>query len=269
MTATVAGVATPANFSLTNTAGTAASITATSGTPQSATINTAFAAPLVATVKDTGGNPVAGVTVTFSAPSTGASGSFAGGVNTAVTNANGVATSATFTANGTAGSYTVTATVAGVATPAKFVLTNLVTGTADLELTKRGSPNPVSIGRNLTYMLTVKNSGPAQATHVTITDTLPEEVTFVPRLSSSSCELTPGSVVTCKIDSIAADKKAIAIIVVKPTKAAHGRITNRAKVSADQTDPTPADNSAAETTTVRHGPPVHHRPDSIDIGKLQ
>ncbi|MBA0088835.1 MAG: DUF11 domain-containing protein [Acidobacteria bacterium Pan2503] len=256
MTATVAGVATPANFSLTNTAGTAASITATSGTPQSATINTAFAAPLVATVKDVGGNPVAGVTVTFSAPSTGASGSFAGGINTAVTNASGVATSAVFTANGTAGSYTVTASVAGVATPANFALTNTAPGTADLELTKRGSPNPVTVGRNLTYMLTVKNSGPAQATHVTITDTLPERVSFVPRLSSSSCELTRGSVVTCKIGSIAADEKAIAIIVVKPTKAAHGRITNRGTVSADQTDPTPADNSAAETTTVRHGPPV-------------
>src|SRR5438046_9190220 len=63
-----------ANFSLTNTAGAAASVTATSGTPQSATINTAFAAPLVATVKDAGGNPVASVTVTFTAPGSGASG---------------------------------------------------------------------------------------------------------------------------------------------------------------------------------------------------
>src|SRR6266513_1461573 len=94
---------------------TPASITATSGTPQSATINTAFAAPLVATVKDAGGNPVAGVTVTFGVPGSGASGSFAGGVNTATTNGSGVATSATFTANNVAGGpYTVTASVAGV-----------------------------------------------------------------------------------------------------------------------------------------------------------
>jgi hypothetical protein len=106
------------------TAGAAITITATSGTPQRATINTAFASPLVATVKDAGGNPVLGVTVTFTAPSTGASGAFAGGVNTAVTDASGVATSATFTANGTAGSYTVTASVAGVATAANFSLTN-------------------------------------------------------------------------------------------------------------------------------------------------
>jgi hypothetical protein len=42
-------------------AGPAASIAATSGTPQSAIVNTAFAAPFVATVKDANGNPVSGV----------------------------------------------------------------------------------------------------------------------------------------------------------------------------------------------------------------
>jgi hypothetical protein len=127
VTATVAGVTAPADFSLTNTAGAPASITATSGTPQSAAINTAFAAPLVATVLDKGSNPVSGVTVTFTAPTTGASGTFANGTNTTMvtTNASGAATSTTFSANGTVGGpYTVTATVAGVSTPADFSLTN-------------------------------------------------------------------------------------------------------------------------------------------------
>src|SRR5204862_4727919 len=106
------------------------------------TINTAFAAPLVATVKDAGGNPVASVTVTFTAPGTGASGSFAGGVNTATTNGSGVATSATFTANNVAGGpYTVTASVAGVATPADFSLTNTAGAAASITATKRGTAN--------------------------------------------------------------------------------------------------------------------------------
>src|SRR6202030_3698018 len=92
--ATAPGVATAANFALTNTAGSAAAITATAGTPQSATISTAFTTALQATVKDSGNNPVSGVTVTFTAPAqTGASGTFAGGANTATTNASGVATS--------------------------------------------------------------------------------------------------------------------------------------------------------------------------------
>src|SRR5258706_11361083 len=101
--ASVAGVSTPANFALTNLAGAPASITATAGTPQSATINTQFATQLQATVRDASNNPVNGVTVTFTAPTSGASGTFAGGVNTATTNAQGVATAAVFTAKGTAG----------------------------------------------------------------------------------------------------------------------------------------------------------------------
>ena len=61
-----------------------------------------------------GGNPVSGVTVTFTPPASGASGTFAGGVNTAVTNGSGLATSAVFTANTTAGAYNVAASAAGV-----------------------------------------------------------------------------------------------------------------------------------------------------------
>jgi hypothetical protein len=103
-------------------------IAATSGTPQSATVGTAFAA-LVATVT-TGGTPTSGVMVTFTAPATGASGTFAGGVNTAETNASGVATSTTFTANATVGGpYTVAAKITGVSTQAEFNLTNTASST--------------------------------------------------------------------------------------------------------------------------------------------
>jgi len=124
VTATAGTVTTSPGFALTNQAGAAASIAATGGTPQTATINTAFAHRLAATVKDSFGNPVAGVTVTFNAPTSGASGTFAGGVNTAVTSALGVATAAVFTANGTAGSYTVTAKTGALTTSPGFALTN-------------------------------------------------------------------------------------------------------------------------------------------------
>ena len=145
----MAGVSTPASFALTNAAGTAATITASSGTPQSAAINTAFAAPLVATVKDSGGNPVQGVTVTFTAPASGASGSFAGS-NTATTNSSGVATSATITANATAGSYTVAASVAGVSTPASFALTNAAGTTATYTI--GGNVSGLRSGKSVTLL---------------------------------------------------------------------------------------------------------------------
>jgi len=123
VTATITGL-TPANFELTNVTGALVSITATSGTPQSAAVNANFVASLVATVVDGNQNPVSGALVTFEVPATGAGGTFAGGVNTASTNASGVATSAAFTANGSVGTYTVTATVASGAEPANFILTN-------------------------------------------------------------------------------------------------------------------------------------------------
>lgn len=100
-------------------------IVATSGTPQSAAPGAAFAAPLVATVTK-GSTPVTGATVTFTAPASGASGTFVNttATDTETTNASGVATSTAFTANATAGTYTVTAAVSGATTNASFILTN-------------------------------------------------------------------------------------------------------------------------------------------------
>ncbi|MGA3294909.1 MAG: hypothetical protein ABSE45_13115 [Candidatus Acidiferrales bacterium] len=129
VTATVAGAATGATFLLTNLnqVGPPASVVATGGTPQSTTTDTAFATQLQATVYDALNNPVPNTSVAFSAPASGASGTFSGGGNTATatTNTQGVATAPPFTANGAAGGpYTVTASVSGVASSANFSLTN-------------------------------------------------------------------------------------------------------------------------------------------------
>ena len=59
------GAVGPANFSLTNLAGTPASITTTAGTPQSAAINVAFTTALQATVKDSSNLPLDGVSVSL------------------------------------------------------------------------------------------------------------------------------------------------------------------------------------------------------------
>jgi Viral BACON domain len=124
VTATAAALTTTPGFALTNKAGPPATIAATAGTPQTTTVNTAFSTNLAATVKDQYGNPVAGATVTFTAPPNGPTGTFAGGVNTATTNGQGVATAARFTANAIAGAYTVTATVGTHTTSPGFLLTN-------------------------------------------------------------------------------------------------------------------------------------------------
>lgn len=132
VTATTSGATASASYSLTNTAGSPAAITAGSGNNQIALINAAYGNPLVANVADADGNPVSGVSVTFTitAGVSGASGAFGTGAtatDSETTDSNGNATtSQALTANATAGSFTVTADFSGDTSgnPAVFTLTN-------------------------------------------------------------------------------------------------------------------------------------------------
>ncbi|MGB5874278.1 MAG: hypothetical protein WBH56_11195, partial [Bacteroidota bacterium] len=125
VSATSPGVASPALFSLTNTAGAAFSITPVAGTPQSTEVNTAYPIHLRAVVKDSAGNVVEGVSVAFTAPAQGAGGVFSGGnIDNVLTDMNGVATASLFIANTVVGSFTVVARAVGVGPPAGFDLTN-------------------------------------------------------------------------------------------------------------------------------------------------
>jgi hypothetical protein len=91
------------------------------GNSQNAPVGTAFATPLAVIVQDGSGNPVSGVTVTFTAPTTGASATLSAA--SAVTATNGIA-SVTATANSTTGAYIVTGSVIGFGTTVPFNLTN-------------------------------------------------------------------------------------------------------------------------------------------------
>jgi hypothetical protein len=174
VTATVTGISTPANFSSTNTTGPAFSISATAGTPQSAPIGSVFATALKSTVVDSFNNPVNGVVVTFAAPGSGASGTFAGGVNTATTNSSGVATAPAFTANATTGGYTVGASVAGVSTPANFSLTNAPGAPASITATA-GTGQATLVGAAFATLLkaTVKDAASNPMAGISVTFAAP------------------------------------------------------------------------------------------------
>ena len=135
-----------------------ASMTANPGaTPQTAAPGSAFANALAVTVTDASGNAVPGVSVTFTAPASGAGGTFEGGgiAVTTATNASGIASATKFTANAVTGSYTVTATSAGLPM-VNFALTNsltaplpVVTSVANAASLARGAVAPgevVAIG---------------------------------------------------------------------------------------------------------------------------
>jgi len=131
-------------------------ISATAGTPQSTTINAAFATALKATVTESG-NPQNAIPVTFTAPGSGASGTFPGASTTAIANtdSSGVATAPTFTANGTAGSYNVVASIGTGLPTTSFALTNTKAPTSTAVTS---SLNPSNLGQSVTFTATVSSS---------------------------------------------------------------------------------------------------------------
>src|SRR5205085_1712912 len=118
------GAASAVNFVLTNNPGAVATLTIVSGTPQATGSDTGRGSALAVLAKDSFGNVVPGASVTFTAPSSGASASLSGSnTQTVTTDATGTATSAVPVANTSAGSYNVV-TTSGAAGAVNFVLTN-------------------------------------------------------------------------------------------------------------------------------------------------
>lgn len=135
---------------------------------------------------------------------------------------------------------------------------------ADLALTITDAPDPATVGAEVTYTLTVKNNGPLAATGVTLTDTLPAGVTLVSATPSATC--TGTGTVTCTLGSLAAGGAATVTVVVKPT--AEGTLTNRASVTAAETDSNPANNQVTVTTTVAPAPSVPAAPTGLRLGTV-
>ncbi|MBL8215914.1 MAG: VCBS repeat-containing protein [Bryobacterales bacterium] len=143
-------------YVLTLGGGTPASVSVTTGSPQSAVIGTAFAQTLQVVVRNASNQPVPGVTVNFAVIPAGAAGAT---LTTAPpTDANGL-TSVTATANGTTGGpYIVRATVNGVAAPADFSLTN-VPATANISLQSNYADAQFSVSVNGTTTNYTGSSG--------------------------------------------------------------------------------------------------------------
>ena len=123
---------------------------------------------------------------------------------------------------------------------------------ADLSLTQSDRPDPGTVGRTLTYTLTAMNAGPSPASGVTLTDNLPPGVRYESATASQgSCTEAAGTV-TCELGGLASEASATVEIVVTPQS--EGTISNTATITATETDPASADNTAGEQTVV--GPPA-------------
>ncbi len=115
---------------------------------------------------------------------------------------------------------------------------------ANLTITKVGEPNPVLAGEEVTYTVTVTNTGDTLAGAVVVTDVLPTGVTYL--ASSPQCTEASGTV-TCNLGQVNPGQSVpIVIQAGVPANFAGLTLTNTATVTG-RGDETP---SSVTTTTV-------------------
>jgi len=131
----------------------------------------------------------------------------------------------------------------GASNPFSVGLTN------DLSVSIADSPDPVSVGAALTYTLKVVNTGPLDATGVTVTNVLPAGVNFVSATSSQGACTQTGGVVIGNLGLVPGGTNATVTIVVMPTTAGT-TVTNSATVSRTETESYLGNNLATAVTTV-------------------
>jgi uncharacterized repeat protein (TIGR01451 family) len=130
----------------------------------------------------------------------------------------------------------------------------LDTSMADLSITMGAAPDPVTVGSNLTYTLTITNNGVAFARRIIVRDDLPAGVSFV------SCAATGGGVCggsgnTRRIDfaSLESGASATVTLLASANGPAGATITNTATVESILPD-IHKDNNSATTATVVQAP---------------
>ena len=126
--------------------------------------------------------------------------------------------------------------------------------TANLSIANTVSPNPATVGKNLTYGMNIINQGPDTATNVQVTDVLPAGVTLVSATfnfvggASKPCTVT--TTITCDVGTLGVGGLAGAAVVIVVQPQATGLLSNTATVAASEPDPVPSNNTATVQTEV-------------------
>lgn len=147
-----------------------------------------------------------------------------------------------------------------------------IPGSANLNLLKSDSPDPVVAGALLTYTLTVSSKGPDNAVNVSLSDPLPVGTTFQSLTAPAGWACgTPAigaaGTVTCTHPSFAPGSDVFTLVVTVDAGLADGTVlSNTANVSSETPDPDSGDNEATEPTTVQAAPPPP--PGSPTISKV-
>ena len=119
---------------------------------------------------------------------------------------------------------------------------------ADVFLEMSESDDPVAFGAPFTWSLLAQNEGPATATGVVVTNTLPVGVTLTSAVASQGSCTVQNRTVTCALGTLAVS--ASATITLNVTGAVGGTLHNSAFVTANEVDPVNENNAADAETTI-------------------
>ncbi len=267
-TATSAVVAEPrVNLGVTKTDGSASAVP---GTNVTYTIVASNAGPSTATAA-----PITDPLPTGATSGTWTCAAGSGGTCAAASGTMPMSTTATLSPSGSV-TYTVTVAVASTATgslansvtiaaPAGVVETNsanntatdtdTLTPTADLSITKTDGITTVNAGAPLTYTIVASNAGPSAITAATVSDTMPavlSGVTWTCAASAgSSCPASGSGSIAASVNVLAGGSVTFTVAATVVSTAT-GTISNTATVAlpGGATDPTAANNTATDTTTI-------------------
>lgn len=116
-----------------------------------------------------------------------------------------------------------------------------------MTLAKRASAASAHPGQQIAYELVASNAGPSSATDVTVTDTLPAELSLV----SASPECTPsGQTVTCQLAALPAGTTRTFTVTARVADTATGELRNTATISSATPDADAADGTASHTLPI-------------------
>ncbi len=126
---------------------------------------------------------------------------------------------------------------------------------ANLSITKTDSVDPITPGNNLTYAITVTNSGGIAATNAVMNDPLPAGITFqsITTPSGWTCAIPAvgaTGTVNCTNPSFAIGSATFTVVVkVNPSQTAN--LSNTATIASSTLDTDTSNNSATQTTNVQ------------------
>ncbi len=123
--------------------------------------------------------------------------------------------------------------------------------TFDFDVTKDDGLNgqPIDVGDQFTYTITVTNPGPGNATNVTLSDPLPATLNFVSVTSSQGTCSQAGGTVSCDLGTLNVGETATVQISVQTTAA--GTLTNVVTITSQGDDQSTVTKTAQSTTLVQ------------------